>query len=583
MTLEQSLKIMRTVWYLRPSQVFWRIYYSLERMFKFDSGYRTKQTETNIHINDDFPVIPLRDTQQSGISLQKLSQGIFKHFNAEHKLGLSSQDWDLEGSHVGRLWSIHHDYHQWLFELAEIATNGEGEADTAFDLFVHYLEDWLTTHNGKSIDKRTLTWNSYGVATRISWWVRSYQQLASGKRSLNPDLLRSFLESLWRQAGYLSGHLEYDLRANHLLRDAVGLAFAGRFLRGRQPTQWLKVATSLGVDQAREQVLPDGGHFERSVMYHIEAMADILTLSVLVQDEQARSELKSTWLRMAEFLSWARHPDGMIPLFNDAAFNGSDTPDKMLKNGSTCGCEAKLAPRKGGILFPDYGLVCWHDKTWTVFFDVGPVGVDYQPGHSHADTLSIEASFRGQRLFVDPGTWGYDLDGRRIYDRSTKAHNTLCVDDSDSSEVWHIFRCGRRAYPQRVNAQFERDGFWSTASHSGYLHLYGKPCPSRELHLRGDSTLIMRDICGGSEIHTLSSGLLLAPGWRTQRADNGWKISRDDCGSLQISIRGPSNMRLQESICDYHPEFGKEETTTRLEWIFRGNLPVTVVTEIRPR
>ena len=40
-------------------------------------------------------------------------------------------------------------------------------------------------------------------------------------------------------------------------------------------------------------------------------------------------------------------------------------------------------------------------------------------------------------------------DERRRYDRSTAAHNTVSIDGTDSSEVWQIFRVGRRAkaYP----------------------------------------------------------------------------------------------------------------------------------------
>ena len=41
---------------------------------------------------------------------------------------------------------------------------------------------------------------------------------------------------------FLSHHLEWDLRANHLVRDAAGLAWAGRYLSGRSPDRWLNLA-----------------------------------------------------------------------------------------------------------------------------------------------------------------------------------------------------------------------------------------------------------------------------------------------------------------------------------------------------
>ena len=122
----------------------------------------------------------------------------------------------------------------------------------------------------------------------------------------------------------------------------------------------------------------------------------------------------------------------------------------MLSLAARLGVKVDPAPRRGCQFFPYAGMVVRHGDPWTVFFDVGPVGPDYQPGHAHADTLALETSYRGSRLFVDPGTFAYDRDERRHYDRSTAAHNTVCIDGRDSSEVWHIFRVGRRAYPLDV-------------------------------------------------------------------------------------------------------------------------------------
>ena len=86
----------------------------------------------------------------------------------------------------------------------------------------------------------------------------------------------------------------------------------------------------LAAEQAAEQVLADGGHFERSPMYHVEVMDDLLTLGVLVENENVRRQMKETWRRMATFLLWARHPDGQIPLFGDGGLNGTCSPDAML-------------------------------------------------------------------------------------------------------------------------------------------------------------------------------------------------------------------------------------------------------------
>src|SRR5207248_645434 len=141
------------------------------------------------------------------------------------------------------------------------------------------------------------------------------------------------------------------------------------------------------------------------------------------EDPAVQAQLRDTWQTLAEYLAWLRHPDGDIPLFNDAALHAACEPAQMLELGKHLGVWVDPAPRSGGRAFPQTGLLVWHGDPWTVFFDVGPVGPDYQPGHAHADTLGLECSYRGRRLFVDPGTHGYDHDQRRRHDRSTAAHN----------------------------------------------------------------------------------------------------------------------------------------------------------------
>ena len=77
---------------------------------------------------------------------------------------------------------------------------------------------------------RALVWNSYAIATRIVVWGQLDHALTQRRRADWGDLRVAMHRSLWQQAAFLRANLEYDLRGNHLLRDAVGLAAAGSFL-----------------------------------------------------------------------------------------------------------------------------------------------------------------------------------------------------------------------------------------------------------------------------------------------------------------------------------------------------------------
>ncbi len=587
----------RTARHTRWSQLLCRLRYALERRrpcrpralarWRWDS-------DTPPCLRDDMPVLPVFHRPCPMGSVARLREGEFRHLNESRHLGREQPDWLLGPIAAGRLWAVTLHYHGWAYDLAETSAAGGADAEEDRDinavlfqvvetsaaggadaeeatfLFRHYLSDWLARCPLHAPGSRALAWNSYAIATRLTWWIRSHQALGARLRTWG-GFEREFLASLWQQAAYLHDHLEWDLRANHLLRDAVGLAWAGRFFAEEQARQWLDTATQLAVEQAREQVLADGGHFERSPMYHLHVMEDIHSLALLVEDDNARAVLRNTWEHMAETLLWLRHPDGDVPLFNDGGLHAACTPDAMLQ----LGLGMNVALPRGGRLFPQTGMAVWHGEPWTVFFDVGAVGPDYQPGHAHADTLSLECSYRGQRLFVDPGTHSYDHDERRRYDRSTEAHNTVGIDGQDSSEVWHIFRVGRRAYPVNVEVGFSSQGMQATAAHNGYDHLPGRPRHTRRLEVNDQGCLVVTDRVGGGGCHQLRGGLLLAPGWKASAADSGWIVS---CGTdkVRVSVRGSCTLNLSQEQRPYHPEYGVELQTTRLVWQVKDGLPVEV-------
>ncbi|MGB6067556.1 MAG: alginate lyase family protein [Desulfomonilaceae bacterium] len=581
MIFHKMLRRLRTSRHLRLSQVAWRLRYLLERKLPVRSTSRYQSTQ--VKLRPDFPSIPLAKSHESGNEVADgLARGRLQLLNREEHFGREDIDWRLGPRASQRLWTITLHYHEWLYPLAEIAASGTEKAQEAFRLFERFVSDWLAHCDLERPGARDLAWNSYAISTRITWWIRSHRVIPRTVWDQAPEFERVFLDSLWKQAAYLHDHPEYDLLGNHLLRDAVGLAWAGRFFDAPEARQWLRTATQIALLQAEAQVLPDGGHIERSPMYHLEVMGDFLSLGLLLEDEAARSVMRNAWERMAECSVWLRHPDSKIPLLNDAALNGSCTPDVMASQGTGLAWSVDNYPKSGGKLFPDLGLFVWHGDPWNIFFDVGPIGVDYQPGHGHADTLTIEASYRGQRFWVDPGTWAYDLDDRRRYDRSTAAHNTVCVDERDSSEVWHIFRCGRRAYPTDVQVKLEDGGFAVSAGHDGYRHLSGSPIPRRDVTLRPDQRLVITDRCDGHGTHLLSGGWLLAPGWSVSPCDGGWRVSHPDSGDLMVHISGPSGLTLHESLRWYHPEFGKELVTTRLEWSVQTSLPAEIMTIQEP-
>ena len=57
--------------------------------------------------------------------------------------------------------------------------------------------------------------------------------------------------------------------------------------------------------------------------------------------------------------------------------------------------------------------------------DVGNITATYQPGHTHADTFTYELHIDDCPVIVDTGISTYNKTPRRLYERSTQAHNTV--------------------------------------------------------------------------------------------------------------------------------------------------------------
>lgn len=536
----------RTLRHLRASQIYWRLRYRLERRRP------VRLTAPGaIDVRADLPAVH-REYFDRQTLVKELAEGRLTLLHQTRPMKPKTCDWLLGPRGEDRLWAITLHYHQWLAEAA-----GDAPARPRVDAL---LNDWLDRCDATQPGARDLAWNAYAIATRLGAWAQLWRAMEQGDALSRKRL---FLESCWRQAAYLSDHIEWDLRANHVLRDAVGLLWAGRFLTGDEPRRWLEQGTALAVDQAREQVLPDGGHYERSPMYHLHAMEDIAAAAMLVDDPSARHELQTTHERMADYLRHVIHPDGRIALFNDAAFNGA-----IL--GQT------LQPAGGGRYFPDTAMITWQGDPWTVFFDVGAAGPDEQPGHAHAGTLSIECSWRGSRLFVDPGTYGYDHNDTRRYDRSTAAHNTVTIDAQDSSECWHIFRVGRRARVKEVRFSTTSEGMTAEASHDGFRNRVHR----RELVVSG-GVLTLRDHLTVDRKCQIRGSLLIGPDWQViGHSKIGWRL-RGPPGQVEILVQGPAGLGLDHQPGAYHPEFGIERQTRRLSWSMETLSPVIVTVRVQ--
>lgn len=416
------------------------------------------------------------------------------------------------------------------------------------------VDDWVASvRPGESP-----AWDPYPTSLRIVNWVKWLQS--------GPETVSGCVRSLAMQAGALEKRLEFHLGGNHLFSNAKALVFAGAYFEGSRPARWMRRGLSILEREMPRQILSDGGHYERTPMYHALALEDVLdVINVLrrypdsVPDGSGGfvAACVETASRMEAALQVMCHPDGDVAFFNDAARGIAPAPGELHRYARELGIPQPPSPPERVNWLRETGYLKMSSDDVVAILDTAPVGPDEIPGHAHADTLSFELSIERQRVLVNGGTSTYDIGEVRQRERSTAAHNTATIDGEDSSEVWASFRVARRARVFDIEVSETPEGTVVAASHDGYRRLAGRPIHRRTWTLVPGQLTVVDTITG-----RFKSGVArfhLQPAVRCDLDDTAL------AGRLVLpggrKVRWQSNVPVRLEPSTYSPRFGVRETT----------------------
>jgi uncharacterized heparinase superfamily protein len=466
---------------------------------------------------------------------------------------LSDLGWDsaAKADSVSKLWR----YNQHYFDDLNAVNAAERR-----EWHLALLQCWIEENKpGVGVG-----WEPYPTSLRIVNWVK--WQCAGNV------LPETAVQSLAVQVRWLTQRIEWHILGNHLFANAKALIFAGLFFSGDEAERWLRKGLRIVAAELPEQVLADGGNFERSTMYHaifLEDLLDLLNISGAYGD-QIPKEVVARWrdysLQMLGWLQGMTHPDGQIALFNDAAFGIAATADELTSyagrvlgaGAASSGLPRRCAPCDDGsrmrlAQWADSGYIRLECADAVALLDVAPIGPDYLPGHAHADTLSFELSVFGQRVIVNGGTSRYGLGPERLRERRTVNHSTVEVDGQSSSEVWGGFRVARRAYPFDLTVSERSEVLEVACSHDGYKRLPGKPVHRRSWQFCS-SHLVVGDSVAGGDWPAVARYILHPDVSVEQIASDYFHISLANGNRILIKIEIGTG-RLEPAR--FAPEFGK--------------------------
>jgi len=407
-------------------------------------------------------------------------------------------------------------------------------------------------------------WEPYPTSLRLVNWFK----WAVAGNNLEP----SWIESLAVQTRWLQRHIEWHLLGNHLFVNAKALVFAGLFFKGNEAAAWLAQGLKILGREVLEQVLPDGGHFELSPMYHAIILEDLLDLlnAAKAWPGQVPEAQVLQWRevagRMLPWLEGLSHPDGQLAFFNDAALGIAPNYAVLLAYARRLGLAvSSIEPRSGCTHFADSGYVRLQQGAAVALLDVARIGPDYLPGHAHADTLSFELSLFGQRVVVNSGTYCYGLGAERLRQRGTSAHSTVEVNSADSSEVWGSFRVARRARPFGLALNEGEQALTVTCAHDGYQRLKGKPVHRRYWRL-DEFALQVVDVIEG-DFSTAVARYYLHPSVSVFGKNQAGQLQLPDGRLVHWSVSGGV---ARVACAVWHPEFGLSIQCHRIDVLFEN-------------
>lgn len=504
---------------------------------------------------------------------------------------------------------------QWLMTAAQAyrLTGDERFAEAIRDV----LDQWIVANPFACSINWTCTME---VALRILTWTWFFHMCRDSQAWSNDGFRERFLESLYQHGQFTSQHLEFsDVNGNHYTADAAGLVVCGLFFGGRgRSADWARRGWSILESELPRQVFPDGVDYEASVPYH-RLVLELFLLPALFRARaglEVSAAYRDRLIAMAQFVRSYARPEGTIPYWGDAddaralpfgtqplndhryligiigaewnvrelldAFAGSraEVVWTLGPRVAAALCSRQRSPAVESAAFPGGGCYVMRTERDHVFIDCGPIGLAGRGGHGHNDCLAFTAVLDDTELVSDCGAFVYTSSYmERNAFRSTAYHNTPQVDGQEMNRFispLHLWNMHYDALPDARRWATTEDFDVFVGTHSGYRRLEDPVTPLRTIVLdRRQSRLLIHDRFEGSESHTVTIPLHLAPGIIVRRDEEGCQLV---AGEKRFRMSWTGDWTFEIGQGRVSSRYGHAEPCIRLLWRREGSLdsPLTV-------
>ena len=556
-----------TVKYLKLVQIIYQLRY---RIFGFtnqsnDVTYETHNRDFNLAI----PELDFDENYINRFKVEKILQNEITLLNEVMQWGTGK--WvDSSKTH---LWNFN--LHYFEYGIALVQKYKEKKEISYLEKFKELYLDW---HEYFISKKNSDAWHPYTISLRIKNLLICLDILQD-EMAEDESFFDLLIQDIYVMYLYLTKNQEKNLLGNHYFENLTAIYIASIFFCEKSVSDKFEKKIQ---NEISEQILEDGIHYERSMMYHNLILEDLLRIYVCTNKREQRNDefmnsLQTKICQMSDAVySLEFRNSERIPLFNDAGSNVSKTANQLL---TAVGEMLQYRPIKK-YSFKNAGYYSLENKELKVIFDCGEIASDYISGHGHCDALSFEMFYQNVPVLVNAGTFQYQTKLRQFF-RSNQAHNTVQIDDRNQSEVWGEHRTARRMEIEKVIE-------YTPNKVCGKIQTYQKDLIQRKLELENRVLKINDEVSRtkDKEKTVIRSYFRVHPDFKVE---NGRKETE------KIIIHKKSNLRIyiltsegkwilhKTDICHYAEQFGILENTEVLELcqeisekIFEQNVTISI-------
>lgn len=352
----------------------------------------------------------------------------------------------------------------------------------------------------------SINWScAMDVAIRAVNWIYALNMIISSD-TVDDKFCRQITGSLLEHIHFIYQNLEKGApySGNHYASNLSGLVVLGLLFRDDKPIKsYFDFGRAELFREIRNEVLPTGVHYEKSISYH-RLMTELFAYPVILLQKNGYDippDIRYRIQSMFDFIRAYTKPDGSAPLVGDNddgrllpfvkhAFNqhahllsvsalmfgntnyeSGATADAFFLLPERYPLSVSVPPESypsGSKIFPDAGFAVLKNESFYIFFNNSGIGMYYMElnkkiigTHNHADLLSFDLSYGKCNVFTDAGAYVYtsSLKAHNEF-RSTAKHNTINIDGCDQ---YHV----------------EQENFWAYSGFKAptYLeHSQGKDC-----------------------------------------------------------------------------------------------------------